>query len=76
MSDRKRRRLEEFNRKGRKAKAKASSDSGKDPRKLREQREKEERERKQRRIFWAIMGLLVTGAAVIFFFSTLPVSPR
>ncbi|MGV4416750.1 ATP-dependent zinc metalloprotease FtsH [Trueperella pyogenes] len=68
MSDRKRRRLEEFNRKGRKAKAKASSDSGKDPRKLREQREKEERERKQRRIFWAIMGLLVTGAAVIFFF--------
>ncbi|WP_311590967.1 ATP-dependent zinc metalloprotease FtsH [Trueperella bernardiae] len=66
MSNRQRRSLEDFNRRGRKAKQGGDADEG--PRSKRERKEQEERERKQRRIFWGIMSALTVGAMLIFFF--------
>lgn len=63
MSDRQRRSLEDFNRRGRKAKPKGKPD----PLSKRERKEQEERERRQRRIFWGILGALTLGAVLIFF---------
>ncbi|QOR48100.1 ATP-dependent zinc metalloprotease FtsH [Trueperella pecoris] len=66
MSNRQRRNLEDFNRKGRKPKKAEESKAG-EPNKPRQSKEDEAREKKQRRIFWAVMGALVAGAAALFF---------
>lgn len=66
MSNRQRRNLEDFNRKGRKPKKTEESKAG-EPNKPRQSKEDQAREKKQRRIFWTVMGALVAGAAALFF---------